>query len=111
MTELFWYENISGCVSGNWSWLINIKYLSIEISIISDVTVGSILGLAVAYLVYYMYYPPLHRHNSNLPYVSISPVDTQVSSRDYPISSAEVLHLASPSTQAAHMEQSMKLVW
>ncbi|XP_045190426.2 phospholipid phosphatase 5-like [Mercenaria mercenaria] len=43
-----------------------------------DVTVGSILGLTIAYLVYRMYYPSLQRLNSHVPYVSISPADTQI---------------------------------
>lgn len=54
-------------------------------SYISDVTVGSILGLVVAYLVYRSYYPPLQRLNSHLPYVSITPADTQIAYADQPV--------------------------
>ncbi|KAL4231947.1 Phosphatidate phosphatase ppapdc1b [Mactra antiquata] len=77
-----------------------------------DVTVGSILGLVVSYIVYYMYYPPLHRVNSHLPYVSLTPVNTKVTTRDYPISPNEDLHLQSPSTTHSNtsLEQAMKLV-
>lgn len=44
-----------------------------------DVSVGSILGISIAYLVYRMYYPPLQRHNSHLPYISIRQLDRQIS--------------------------------
>ncbi|XP_052773671.1 phospholipid phosphatase 5-like [Mya arenaria] len=50
-----------------------------------DVTVGSILGLTVAYLTYRSYYPALQRHNSHLPYVSLSHTDTAIQYTDHPI--------------------------
>jgi len=33
----------------------------------SDIIAGGLIGVAVAYLVYFMYYPPLHSHNSHKP--------------------------------------------
>ena len=48
----------------------------------SDVTVGGALGSVVAFTVYRQYYPSVSRLNSHLPYISLSPIDTQLIAHD-----------------------------
>lgn len=48
-----------------------------------DVTVGSILGIVTAYLVYRMYYPSLQKLNCHVPYVSITPAHTEILSQSH----------------------------
>jgi len=50
----------------------------------TDVTVGSILGIVVAYLSYRTYYPALQRLNCHLPYICITPTDTKISYLNHP---------------------------
>lgn len=47
-----------------------------------DVTVGGALGSVVAFTVYRQYYPSVSRLNSHLPYISLSPIDTQLIAHD-----------------------------
>jgi hypothetical protein len=78
-----------------------------RICYISDVTVGSILGLSISYLVYRMYYPSLQKQNCHLPYVSISPTDTQISYSDHRTDAPRTP--LSP-THTTDIEQIMKVV-
>lgn len=39
-------------------------------NLISDVIVGSILGLVISYLCYRQYYPSVYRSNCHIPYIS-----------------------------------------
>lgn len=66
-----------------------------------DVTVGAVLGIVVAYTVYRQYYPSVGRPSCHLPYISISPLNTQLRAHD-----REVSPVTSPTT-AVKMEHIM----
>ena len=52
----------------------------------SDVTVGAILGIVIAYIVYRQYYPSVNKLNAHLPYISLEPINTQLMAHDRQLS-------------------------
>ena len=54
--------------------------------LITDVTVGGMLGCVIAYTVYRQYYPSVNKLNSHLPYISLEPINTQILAHDTQLS-------------------------
>lgn len=40
---------------------------------VPDVTIGSLLGICIAYLSYHQFYPAINKNNSHLAFVQITP--------------------------------------
>ena len=54
--------------------------------VFSDVTVGALLGIVIAYIVYRQYYPSVNKLNAHLPYISLEPINTQLMAHDRQLS-------------------------